>query len=84
MQFVTKRKKHDLLRTEALIKCSWRYFWSGLPKLLLKLKTIFHSIEGDLTWDAEHTVQYTDDVLWNCTPDTYVILVTNVAPENSI
>ena len=31
-------------------------------------------MKGDLTWRGEHTVQYADDVLQNCTPDTYKIL----------
>ena len=26
-------------------------------------------MEGDLTWGGEHTVQYADDVLQNCTSD---------------
>ena len=39
---------------------------------------------GDLTWGGEHTTQYTDDVLQNCTPETYIILLTNVTPINSI
>ena len=34
-------------------------------------------MEGDLTWGGEHTIQYTDDVLYNCTPETYIILLTN-------
>ena len=38
-------------------------------------------MEGDLTWGSKHTIQYTDDVLQNCTPDTYVILLTNVTPS---
>ena len=37
----------------------------------------------DLTWSGEHTIHYTDDVLQNCTPETYVILLTNVTPINS-
>ena len=41
-------------------------------------------MEEDLTWDGEHTIQYTDDVLQNCTPETYIILLTNVTPINSI
>ena len=41
-------------------------------------------MEEDLTWGGEHTVQCTDDVLWNCTPETYIILLTNVTPINSI
>ena len=40
--------------------------------------------EGDLTWGGEHTKQYTDDVGQNCTPKTYIILLTNVTPMNSI
>ena len=35
---------------------------------------------GDLTWCGEHTVHYTDDVLQNCTLETYIILLTNVTP----
>ena len=37
-------------------------------------------IEGDLTWGGEYTIQYTDDVLQNCTPETYIVLLTNVSP----
>ena len=41
-------------------------------------------MEGDLTWSDEHTIQYTDDVLQNCTPETYIISLTNVTSINSI
>ena len=41
-------------------------------------------LEGDLTWGAEHTIQCTDDVLQNWTPETYIILLTNVTPMHSI
>ena len=41
-------------------------------------------MEGDQTWGGEHTVQYTDDVLQNCAPETPIILLTNVTPINSI
>ena len=41
-------------------------------------------MKGDLTWSGEHTVQYTDDILQNCTPDTHIILLTNVTPINTI
>ena len=41
-------------------------------------------MEGDLTLGGEHPEQYTDDVLRNCTPENYVILLTNVTPINSI
>ena len=41
-------------------------------------------MEGDLTWGGEHTMQYTDDILQNCTPETYIILLTNVTPMNSV
>ena len=39
-------------------------------------------MERDLTWGGEHTIQYTDDVLQNCTPETYIIALTNVTPVN--
>ena len=41
-------------------------------------------MEGDLTQDGEHTTQYIDDALQNCTPETYIMLLTNVTPQNSI
>ena len=41
-------------------------------------------MEGDLAWGGEHTIQCTDDVLQNCTPETYIILLSNVTPINSI
>ena len=28
-------------------------------------------MEGDLTWGGEHTIQYMDDILQNCKPETY-------------
>ena len=41
--------------------------------------------ERDMTWGGEHTtIQYTHDVLQNCTPETYIILLTNVTPINSM
>ena len=41
--------------------------------------------KGNLTWGGEHSVQYTgDDVLQNCTPETYIILLTNVTPINAM
>ena len=41
-------------------------------------------IKEGLTWGGQHTVQYTDDVLQNCILETYIILLTNVTPGNSI
>ena len=41
-------------------------------------------IEGDLTWGGERIIQHTDDVLQNCIPKTYLILLTNVTLINSI
>ena len=40
-------------------------------------------LEGDLAW-SEHTRQYTDAVLQNRTPETSLILLTNVTLINSI
>ena len=37
---------------------------------------------ADFSQCGEHTIQYTDDGLWNCTPETYAILLTNVTPIN--
>lgn len=38
----------------------------------------------DLTLGNERTMQYTDDILQNCTVETYIILLTNVTPINLI
>ena len=40
-------------------------------------------MERDLTWGGEHTIQYTDDVLQNCTPETYNF-INQYHPQNSI
>ena len=34
-------------------------------------------MEGDVTWGGEHTLQYTGDVLQNCTPEIYIMLLSN-------
>ena len=39
--------------------------------------------EKGLTWGSEH-VQHADDVLQNCTPESYIILLNNAMPVNSI
>lgn len=42
-------------------------------------------MEGVLAWDGKYTIPYTDDVLlWNCTPEAYIILLTSVTPINSL
>lgn len=38
--------------------------------------------KGDLTLGREYTMQNTDDVLYNCTLETYYFLLTNVTPIN--
>ena len=38
----------------------------------------------DSTWGGENRIQYTNDVLQNCTPETYIILLTDVTLINSI
>ena len=35
-------------------------------------------MEGDLTQGGEHTILYTNDVLQKCTPEIYIILLTNI------
>ena len=39
-------------------------------------------VEGDLTWGGELTVQDTDNILWYCIPETYIVLIINVTPIN--
>lgn len=41
-------------------------------------------MESDLTLGGKHTIQFTEDLLLNCTVETYVILLTKVTPINSI
>ena len=41
-------------------------------------------MEGDTPWSGEHTIQYTDSILQNRTPETYIISLTDVTPINSI
>ena len=41
-------------------------------------------MEGDVSWGGEHTIHGTDDVLWNCAPETCIILLINVTLINSI
>ena len=36
-----------------------------------------------MTWSGEHTLQYTDDVLQNCTTENYIILLTKSIPTNT-
>ena len=40
-------------------------------------------VTEDLTLGGEHTMQYTSDVLQNCTFRTCIILLTNATPINS-
>ena len=42
------------------------------------------TMDGDVTWSGEHTIQYTDDALCNCTPETYVILLAYATAINAI
>ena len=40
--------------------------------------------EGDLTLGDGHTMQYTDHLSQKCTPEIYIVLLSNVTPINSI
>ena len=42
------------------------------------------AMERNYTLGGEHTMQYTDDVLWNCVPEACIPILTNVTPINSI
>ena len=37
-----------------------------------------------MTLGSKHTIQYTDDVLYNCTLETFIILLTNATPIYSV
>ena len=39
------------------------------------------AMKRDLTLGGEHTIQYTDNVLQNWTRETYMILLTNITPN---
>ena len=41
-------------------------------------------MKRDLTWGGEHMIQYIDDLLQNGKPETYIIFLTNINPQNSI
>ena len=41
-------------------------------------------MDRDVTWGGEHTVQCTDDALWNCVPEICIILLTSVTQKNSV
>lgn len=41
-------------------------------------------IEGDLTLGSEHTIQYTKDVIYNCTPENYILLLANATSITSV
>ena len=47
-------------------------------------KVRYMVMEGDLTLGGKHTIQYTDDVLLNCTLETSVMLLTYVTPIHLI
>ena len=38
-------------------------------------------MEGDLTWGGEHTIQNTDDVVQNFTPESYIIVLKMSPPK---
>lgn len=40
-------------------------------------------MEGDI-WSGEHSIQCTEDVLWNCVPKNRIILLISVISINSI
>ena len=49
-----------------------------------KVKGGYVVTKGDSTLGGKHTIQYTDDISQNCTPESYVILLMNVTPTNAI
>ena len=63
-----------------------KYFsWTQTTTVITRGKGSWEKVmEADLTWGGEHTTQYIDDVLQNCTAKTYIILLINVTLINSI
>ena len=41
-------------------------------------------MEEDLTLGDGNTMQYTDDISWNCTLEIYMVVSTTVTPVNLI
>lgn len=41
-------------------------------------------MEEDFTSGGKHTMHYSDNILQNCTFETYIILLTNVSSINKI
>ena len=41
-------------------------------------------IDGDKTLGGEHTMENANDVLQNCMPETYIMLLTDVTPIDLI
>ena len=41
-------------------------------------------MKGDMTLGGGHTIQYTKGELYNCTPETYIIVLTCVTPIKSM
>lgn len=39
-------------------------------------------MEEDQSLGGEHSMEYTDIVLQSCTPEIYIVLLTNVTPIN--
>ena len=52
--------------------------------MLFSTKRGIKILERDLICGGKYTLQHTDDVLYNCVPESYIILLTNVTPINSI
>lgn len=56
----------------------------GYPKGRKDKGGKIYVVEGDLTLGSKHRMQYTDDVLQNCTFETYRILLPNVTAMSLI
>lgn len=58
--------------------------WGGEKKREGRVMGERRLIDRHLTWGSEHTIQYTDEMCWNCAPKTYIVLLTSATTVNSI
>lgn len=81
--------KDFIIRLEFIVPAHvdirWRFEFSS-HIMQIELLKIGGGDDGGLTWhgSSKHTAQYTDDMLWNCVPETCIVLLVNATLINSM